>query len=168
METMKLEITVIAEPFSINKAYYLKSYGNKAATKVRTAACREWGDRVLFQLQQYVSEMKQCHDFFDQNAHALRIDLIHYIPEEKFYTKAGHISIASSDITNIEKLFVDLVFDERFSGRSLDTVTVQNLNINDKFIVDMRSRKLPSYSGYKIKIIVEIINKPETTDEENS
>jgi hypothetical protein len=162
---MRIEFTVFAEPYSLNKAYYLKSFNNKSATKIRTKECREWGDRVMAQLQPLMETTKLFKSAFDEKVHALKIELAFYIPSSKFYTKAGHISIAASDITNIEKLLVDLLFDERFNGRYIDGSEFSNFNINDKFIVEMRSRKIPSKRDYKIKIIVEIIEKPEISDE---
>ena len=158
---MKVEFEIFAEPFSLNKAYYLKSFGGKSATKIRTKECREWGDRVLSQLQKLDEKLDELNTFFDEKQHALKISLQFLIPSSKFYTKAGHISIGSSDITNVEKMLVDLLFDERFNGRGLDGKILKNFNINDKFIVEMRSRKPPSKRDYKIKIIVEIIEKPE-------
>lgn len=161
---MRIEFFIFAEPFSINKAYYLKSFGNKSASKIRTKECREWGDKVMSQLIPIKGIMKDFNECFKIETDAVRIDLIHYIPKAKFYTKAGHISIASCDITNIEKLLVDLLFDERFNGRIADGMEVTNFNINDKFIVDMRSQKLPSKRDYKIKIVVEIIPQPEISE----
>jgi len=162
---MRIEFTLFAEPFSLNKAYYLKSFNGKSATKIRTKECREWGDRVLAQLLPFADEISKFTKLFDKLNHALKIDLNFYTPAAKFYTKAGHISIASSDVTNIEKLLVDLLFDERFNGRELNGELIKNININDTFIVEMRSRKTPSKRDYKIKIIVEIIDKPEIENE---
>lgn len=161
----KIEFEVDAEPFSINKAYYLKSFNGKSASKVRTRECREWGDRILIQLQKLGDKLDEFNDYFDEKKHALSIKLKFLIPFNKFYTKAGHISIGSSDITNVEKLLVDLLFDERFNGRGLDGYLLKNFNINDKFIVAMESSKIPSKRDYKIKIVVEIIPKPEISDE---
>jgi hypothetical protein len=155
-----LEFTIFAEPFSINKAYYLKSYSGKSATKIRTKECREWGDRVIDQLQKYKKEMELFRDGFNEKQHALHIELDFCIPVSKFYTKTGHISIASSDITNIEKLLVDLLFDERFNGRSLNSQIVENININDKFITKMVSSKSPSNREYKICIKIQKVLKP--------
>jgi hypothetical protein len=47
------------------------------------------------------------------------------------------------DLTNIEKLVQDNLFESRYNGREIDGVVIQNFDIDDKFIVDLRSRKLP-------------------------
>lgn len=157
----KLEFTLYAEPFSLNKAYYLKSFGNKSATKIRTKECREWGDRVLFQLQHMAGLMQQFREAFDEKLHAISIELHFFIPTAKFYTKAGHISIGSSDITNIEKMLVDLIFDARFHGRHQDGKIIENINVNDKFIVRMVSSKNPSKGkDYFINVVINRIDNP--------
>lgn len=156
-----ISFRIFAEPFSINSAYYLKSFRGKSATKIRTRECRDWGDRVIAQLQDKTEDMKLFREAFNDKMHALHISLAFYIPEGKFYTKAGHISIASCDITNIEKLLVDILFDERFNGRTLDDGTkVFNIDLNDKFITRMVSEKNPSNKDYYIDIVVERVDKP--------
>ncbi len=162
---MKIEFVVYAKPFSLNSAYYLKSYGGKAPSKIRTKECRAWGDEILSQLQPMAERMLEFNAAFNDKVHAVRIELVHLIPKSVFYTKAGHISAATCDITNIEKLLVDLLFDARFNGRENGDGKVTNFNINDKFIVEMKSSKLPSKREYKIKIVLEIIPQPETIDE---
>jgi hypothetical protein len=162
---MRIEFVVYAKPFSLNSAYYLKSYGSKSATKIRTKECRAWGDEILSQLQPMTDKMMQFTQAFNDKSHAIRIELVHLIPNSVFYTKAGHISAATCDITNIEKLLVDLLFDARFHGRENGTGKISNFNINDKFIVEMKSSKLPSKREYKIKIVLEIIPQPEINDE---
>lgn len=157
----ELMFTLYAEPFSLNKAYYLKSFNGKSATKIRTKECREWGDRVLFQLKSLSDSMKEFREAFDEKLHAITIELHFYIPAAKFYTKAGHISIGSSDVTNIEKMLVDLIFDARFNGRSQDGVSIENVNVNDKFIVRMISSKNPSKGkDYFINVVINRVDKP--------
>lgn len=157
----KISFRVTAPPFSVNKAYYLKSYNSKTATKIRTKECRDWGDGILLEIQPQKEEMIAFQKQFNEKLHALRINLVFGVPKEKFFTKAGHISIASCDITNIEKLLVDVIFDERFNGRALSGGLVSNLNINDKFIVQMVSTKVPSNDGYYIQIDVDMISNKE-------
>jgi hypothetical protein len=165
---MKISLLLYAKPFSINSAYYLKSFGKKSTTKIRTKECREWGDDILSQLQKRLVELREFRTAFDEGNHALKIRITHYIPKAIYYTKngKGHISAATCDITNIEKLLVDLLFDARFNDRSIGGLNIENLNINDKFICHMVSRKIPSKRDYKIKILVEIIPKPDIEDEE--
>jgi hypothetical protein len=153
-----LQLTVFAEPFSINKAYYLKSYGSMSATKVRTKECREWGDKILFQFEKYSNDFKQFKECFNEDTDALRIELTYNIPRDYYYTKEGKISLRSCDLTNVEKLLVDILCDERFNGRYLNGNKILNLNINDKYITELFSEKKPSDKEYKI--IIKIIKIP--------
>ena len=46
------------------------------------------------------------------------------------------------DLTNIEKLVQDNLFESRYNGREIDGVIIENFDIDDKFIVSLQSRKL--------------------------
>lgn len=154
-----LRLTLHAPPFSINSAYYIKGSG-KSSTKIRTRECRAWGDDILIQLQRYQKEMTAFRDNFDIATNAIQISLRFLIPEGYYYTNLGTISMRSKDLTNIEKLLVDLIFDERFHLRSVGDIKVQNLNINDKLIVDLYSSKRPTRSEFRIEVeIVRIDNE---------
>jgi hypothetical protein len=156
MNSIKFELC--APPFSVNSAYYLKSFSDKKATKIRTQACREWGDNILLQLQTYLDDILLFTQDFDEKKQGIEIKLIFYIPKAKFYTKAGTIHIQSNDLTNVEKLLVDILFDARFNDRTVGDTLVKNLNINDKGIVNLESKKRPSESQYKIEIEVNKIS----------
>lgn len=150
-----IHITLIASPFSINSAYY-----NKGNGKVRTAECRRWGDAVLEQLQSYSEEMKEFTAAFEVKLHGIDVELTHFIPEKFYYNYEKTISSRSPDITNIEKLLIDLVFDARFFGRNdASGKKIVNLNINDKNIVSCLSKKLPSYE-YRVELKISIIPLP--------
>lgn len=147
-------INLEASPFSINSAYYLKGNG-----KVRTAECRQWGDAVLGQLQSYRDEMRQFTAEYDRSKEAVTVNILFKIPTNKYYTYEKTISSRSTDLTNVEKLLVDLIFDARFFGRTVNGQKIINLNINDKDIVDLVSSKRPSYK-YNIQIIIDKILLP--------
>lgn len=135
---MKISFELCSPPFSINKAYYKRS-------KTRTAECREWGDNILIQLQnpaiqamfELVREVLPEHPL-------LGIMIEFQSPVDVLYTKSGDISRRSMDLSNIEKLLIDLIFDPRFDGRIIKDQKVRNLAIDDKFIVDMHSSKRES------------------------
>lgn len=150
-------MTVFAEPFSINKAYYLKSFKTGAPTKVRTKECREWGDKVLSQLEQYREALKLFKQSFNEDTDALRLELLFLIPPSHYFTKEGKISIRSCDLTNVEKLLVDVLCDERFNNRELNGHKILNLDINDKYIIELLSEKKPSDDDYMIEMTLSII-----------
>ena len=109
------------------------------------------------QIQKYAKKFKKLRDNFDPSTNALSIKIIHEIPKSVFYTKQGEVSIFSKDLTNIEKLPIDLIFDERFYGRTVFGESVENLAINDKYITRLVSEKKPA-DEFKIRMDIKIIN----------
>ena len=152
-----LEIKLKAKPFSINKAYYLKSFGGKKATKVRTQECRDWGDQILIQLQSYTEQFESLRKAFKTSKHAISVNIIHYMPDHIMYNKKGEVSAFSQDLTNVEKMLVDLVFDARYNGRMVFDQEIKNLDINDKYIINLVSKKRAA-SEYLIEIKIRIID----------
>lgn len=137
-----IKISLIAPPFSINKAYY--------KNRQRTKECREWGDNILKQLKSFENDILGFTENFNELKDSIHISLCFYIPENIFYTKSGKISRRSNDLTNIEKLLVDLIFDSRFYDRGFI-----NLNIDDCLISKLSSEKKPTKKDYYIDIIIQ-------------
>ena len=119
-----------AAPFSINKAYY--------KNRKRTRECREWGDDILLQLQssKILSKLRKVKQW-----KAIELHLLYHYPKEKLYTKKGEISRRSMDLSNIEKLLIDLICDSRYNGRVLKDTVLENANVDDKLIVKLVSEK---------------------------
>lgn len=153
-----IEFDIAAPPFSINSAYYLKSFGGRSTKKIRTQECRDWADKIFVQMYKIKDQISAFSNQFNPDNNAISISLIFYIPTEKFYTKQGNISLKSNDLTNVEKLLVDVLFDKRFHGRYLGDITIVNFNIDDKLIVDLKSAKRPIAGDYKINIKLDIIS----------
>jgi hypothetical protein len=153
-EAMKVSMLIKAPPFSINSAYYLKSYGKGSTTKIRTKECRDWGDSVLMQLQAYRSEIANFVKAFDETKDAISVKLVFNIPVKSFLTQKNMISLRSNDLSNVEKLLIDIIFDERFNNRSLNGLDMFNFNINDKLIVNLNSTKQPTVNDYYIEVDV--------------
>lgn len=141
---MVLKLQFDSPPFSINKAYYRR--GN------RTAEYRAWGDNIHAALDEYAEEIDSFRALFKPKKHCLKISILHLIPSNKLYTKAGEISRLSKDLTNIEKTLVDILYDSKYFKRGFST-----LNIDDKFNVTMHSYKRESLDSFCIKVIVQII-----------
>ncbi|QDP61655.1 MAG: hypothetical protein Unbinned8261contig1001_28 [Prokaryotic dsDNA virus sp.] len=93
--------------------------------------------------------------------HGLSVAYDFYFPQKLLYTKKGEISKRSFDLTNIEKLLQDNLFESRYNGREIDNIVIENFDIDDKFIVNLHSRKLPHDKDYhKIHITVALVEKP--------
>jgi len=133
-----LNFTLQSPPFSINKAHYKRSF-------TRTVECREWGDNILAQLQNpdLQLEFQEFRKSLNKRE-GIIISITYNIADNIFYTKKGEISRRSMDLSNIEKLLIDLIFDTRFCGREINGKVIHNLAIDDKLIVDMHSKKKPT------------------------
>lgn len=135
---MRISFKLCSPPFSINSAYYKRS-------KTRTKECREWGDNILIQLQnQGIQAMFKTMQDVMPEFPLIAVNLTFQSPKATLYTKAGGISIRAMDLSNVEKLLIDLIFDKRFHGRKVKNQTVYNLNVDDKYIVDLHSSKRES------------------------
>lgn len=146
---MKISFTIKSPPFSINAAYYKRS-------KTRTTQCRAWGDGILSQLQNpNIQSMFKTFKGAISDRPLIGLNLTFQYPIDVLYTKAGHISRRSMDLSNIEKMLIDLIFDNRFHERG-----TPNLNLDDKFIVDLKSEKRPSKDDdFHILVDIYIIEK---------
>jgi hypothetical protein len=137
MEVPKpITIKLKSPPFSINSAFYRN--GN------RTQKCRKWGANIQKQLIKYEGEFTVFNDFMLSHidSYCLSVDITHYYPRSKLLTKTGKINRFSMDLTNIEKMLVDLIFDKRHRDRG-----DSSLGLDDCLIVDLHSFKRLSPRG---------------------
>ena len=132
-----LVLKLNAPPFSINKAHYRN--GN------RTNACRKWGDAILEQLEAYEEEINEFRSQYEPLicTHSLKVELIFEQPRSLMFKTSkpdrGKLSRRGSDLSNIEKMLIDLIFDPRFFKRG-----ACNLNLDDTLISTLISKKRQS------------------------
>ncbi len=96
-------------------------------------------------------KLKQLRDHFDPKQHVYKIELTFFYPKHVLYTKDGPISARAHDLSNIEKPLLDLLFLPAF----YDRYNCKNLNIDDKYITHLVSKKCVGKS-FKIKINIHI------------
>lgn len=131
-------------PFSINKMYY-------ANRKVKTREAREWSILITenLKLEENQSSLQKFRKHFDKSKHCVKVSIRFFYPSFLVLTKENQISTKAHDLSNIEKPLIDLVF--------LKNREVQNLEIDDKYIVELNSIKGTSDKNYKIEIEIEIV-----------
>jgi hypothetical protein len=144
MSTLTLKFN--APPFSVNKSHYRN--GN------RTKECRAWGDLILEQLAPFEDEIEDFRLSFDKLNQSLNTELIFLYPSAILLTKKGYVSRRSSDLSNIEKMLVDLIFDPKFYERGFN-----NLNLDDTLVTSQLSKKRISPTD-SYQIIVKITISP--------
>ena len=103
--------------------------------------------------------MAKITEKFDSKKHSLAVSYHFYYPKSILLTKAGGISKRSMDLTNIEKLVQDNIFEERYNGRLINDIIISNINIDDKFITSLHSSKNLGDS-YLIQVEIEILPIP--------
>jgi Holliday junction resolvase RusA-like endonuclease len=136
----KLSFSLPFPPFSINKYYY--------RNRQRTQEARLWGDAILSYLQSsdLQSAFSAFRESFDPKTMGLRLELKYGLP--RALKKDGSINLRGSDLSNLEKTLIDLIFDKRHHDRG-----TPNLNLDDALILELHSYKYQSSSN---EILVEI------------
>ena len=133
---MIVSFVIKSKPFSVNKAYY--------KNRQLTQEARTWREDFLLQLQQpkVLQQIQSIKQAWNSKEHALSVSYDFFYPYNLLLTKKGEVSKRSMDLTNIEKLVQDNLFEHRYNGREIDGVIIENFDIDDKFIVSLQSRKL--------------------------
>ena len=161
---MKIQLRLHSPPISINSAYYKKNNSFNEGS-------RKWRANFLKELQNDYnqSQLKKLKAVFDPNKHMLRTCFTWSQPIDIILTKAGTLSLRSTDVDNCLKIPTDCVFDKKYCDNWLkllkgrektlyDIISLVNLDINDKFIFDTRSIKQPSNDGlYHCTVDVELV-----------
>lgn len=132
----KYQILILegCKPFSINKAYYLK-------TMTLTREARLWRSSIFAQLRKKNNQasLEYLRSLNDGKIGYI-INMHFYVPEKKLFTKAGGLSANCMDLSNVEKLLQDVLLNKRFYERK----ELKNLNTDDKLVVRLVSEKLPA------------------------
>ncbi len=152
---MKIQFTINCPPFSSNKAYY--------RNRKLTREARAWREEFLYQLQcpAIQKTLKQLRNQFQPSKHGIRVKYNFLYPSSILLTKSGEISRRSCDLTNIEKLVQDNIFEPRYNGRIIRDKTIINLNLDDKYITHLESCKCPHpLDQYQIEISLSLVDLP--------
>ena len=99
-----------------------------------------------------ITKINNIKKFFNKKKHAIHLELTFYYPRNIFYTEKDEISSKVHDLSNIEKPLIDIIF---LSTHSTDAL--HNLNIDDKYIIDLISKKRAA-DEYSIEVLIEVVN----------
>ena len=146
---MRRVITLKLKPFSIN-AMFCRDKRHK------TIEAQEWSCSVLvaLALKENKKKLKELRQYFDPQKHVYKVDLTFFYPKHVLYKKDGAISARAHDLSNVEKPLIDLVFLPMFYDRP-SPYGAKNLNIDDKYITDLRSRKSVG-KDFRIRVTLNI------------
>ena len=150
---MRRVITLKLKPFSIN-AMFCRDKRHK------TIEAQEWSCSVLvaLALKENKKKLKELRQYFDPKKHVYKVDLTFFYPKHVLFRKDGGISARAHDLSNVEKPLIDLVFLPMFYDRP-SPYGAKNLNIDDKYIVDLRSRKRVG-KDFRIRVTLNIKDLP--------
>lgn len=143
---MQITITLPnIKPFSINNTYTRN-------VKYKSNAFNKWRKTVLEALN-CPSNLSQCQslaDTFNPALHSFYVTITVFYPTEKFFVQGskgkspkGAISSRTMDLTNTEKVLIDLIFNKTIS-------------IDDRYISDLKSEKRPS-EGFKTLVRISLV-----------
>lgn len=144
---MKRVINLDLHVISINNMYYAnKAHGYKPDVK-------DWLQQACHLLSQPSNKqaLSDLRNHFDADKHCYVVYIDRTTPD--FYNKKGLMSSRAIDISNTEKFLIDLLFTPAFYGTG--NMLCENLNIDDKFITTLISRKKPG-KAYNLKVTIKI------------
>ena len=150
---MRRVITLKLKPFSIN-AMFCRDKRHK------TIEAQEWSCSILvaLALKENKKKLKELRQYFDPKKHVYKVDLTFFYPKHVLHKKEGGISARAHDLSNVEKPLIDLIFLPMFYDRP-SPYGAKNLNIDDKYIVDLRSRKRTG-KDFRIRVTLNIKDLP--------
>ena len=150
---MRRVITLKLKPFSIN-AMFCRDKRHK------TIEAQEWSCSVLvaLALKENKKKLKELRQYFDPKKHVYKVDLTFFYPKHVLHKKEGGISARAHDLSNVEKPLIDLVFLPMFYDRP-SPYGAKNLNIDDKYVTDLRSRKRVG-KDFRIRVTLNIKDLP--------
>ena len=126
----------------------------------KTIEAQEWSCSVLvaLALKENKKKLKELRQYFDPKKHVYKVDLTFFYPKHVLYRKDGGISARAHDLSNVEKPLIDLIFLPMFYDRP-SPYGAKNLNIDDKYIIDLRSRKRVG-KDFRMRVTLNIKDLP--------
>jgi hypothetical protein len=161
----KVTLKIKSKPISTNSAYFSRnrSFNEKA---------RAWRANFLESLQNDYNQnqIAKIKRIFNPKKHMIRVVFHWYQPRDVLLTKEGTLSLRSMDVDNVLKIPTDCIFDRKYNSKWLELrkgrekklysiTSLTNLDINDKFIFDTRSIKLPSDDNeFHCSVDIEVVS----------
>lgn len=137
------------EPFSINRMY-----GRDKRHK--TADYKDWELAAFNSLNNgfVQKELERFRTDFNPEQHVVEARLVAHYPANILFNQKGLISSKAEDITNWEKVLVDIIFLPKHFVQPFPS-GVKNLNCDDKLLVKLVSEKAVS-TGNTHHILVQL------------
>lgn len=138
---------------SINNFYYAdKRHG------IREEG-RDWQFHLFTELAKSTNKqiIQNLKSHFNPDLNGYKVAITYAAPQATFYNKTGKLSSRQIDLSNCEKSLIDVFFLPKYNG----TYGAENLDIDDKWLLELSSRKtLSPDEHYYTTIQIEIVNLP--------
>ena len=131
---MHVQFTLPCRPFSVNAQYCRDR-------RYKTADAKDWESMVA----QHLDEIKDLTELaleFNERGGQFRVKLTFVYPHHVFFNQQGQISAKTQDLSNCEKMLIDMIFGHR-------------MDVNDRFICELHSRKIVG-ATYEIRVELEL------------
>lgn len=143
------------KPFSVNASYVRTFNGVR-----KSSGASEYSAQIfnVISRESEAAKLQELQSKFDPKEHCYKLKITAYYPEAEYYTKKHELSSKTIDISNAEKLIVDCLFLPKFNEEPFP-YGARNLNCDDRYLVEMTSRKLGANKRL-IEVTIEIWPKP--------
>lgn len=130
--------------------------------RYKTADYKDWEAQAFWELSEPKPQLalKELREAFDETKHSIKLSLDIYYPQNIFYNTTKTISSKTIDLSNTEKILLDLLCDSKFHSEALP-YGCPNLNLNDKHVIELTSKKHPtSQKTYTMVVEIELVPHP--------
>lgn len=117
---MTINFKLPMRPFSINQAY-------SRDIRFKTAAYKSWASEALHRLS-LIPELATMGKQHKAKGGTFEVSIVVVYPESEFYNKSGAVSSKIQDLSNFEKLLLDLIWGH-------------TMGVNDKYVTTLVSHK---------------------------
>jgi len=142
-------------------------YKNKNHTTVKY---QNWAHNILHLLNndEIEAKLELIRTEFDPEKHRYVVDLIFNFPKHILFTQTKIMSAKAFDVSNVEKPLIDLIFLPKYFDRP-SPYGAKNLNIDDKYISDLSSKKRATTDGtHSIDVTIQLLPLSDIQETEES
>jgi hypothetical protein len=152
---MKQKLKLRIKPLSINSTYY-----HGGARFGKNAKAQDWTYECFSELMYFENKekLKLLRESFDETRHAYKLHIKWFFPKSILITKSNTLSSKAHDLSNIEKALIDVLFLPSNYSEDIRQGSL-NLNLDDKYLIDLHSTKLISETDEPyVELILEIVD----------
>jgi hypothetical protein len=134
-------------------AFYYANKRHGLRPEAREMQCKVFH---ALSIPEYASALELFRRTFKEKKHGYKATIVSYVPETSFYNKQGLLSSRMCDLSNTEKGILDCVFLPKNYGDN-PPYNCKNLNLDDKYLVDLVSAKRPTKGDWEVHLTLELV-----------